>query len=196
VAPVLPPLSGETRGTLAVADLPVVGRIAKPWVGTQPVAARTNVAATTCDKTSFVAAGARAPMTRTFLIPQARLPRQFGITETYGAFAGPRKAHALVAAIDARMTGCGKKDLGAHVSDRLVETKGYRGSEYALWRLESEINDKKQTVGYWMGVTRVGRWVAQVNFTAAGDDDIDADTFQALVTRTRDRLFELDGTGR
>jgi hypothetical protein len=47
-----------------------------------------------------------------------------------------------------------------------------------------------------MGVARVGNYVAQVNFTAAGDNDVDADTFQALVTRARDRLFELPRSTR
>ena len=42
-----------------------------------------------------------------------------------------------------------------------------------------------------MGVARVGRYVAQVNFTPSGDNDVDEDTFQALITRARDRLFEL-----
>jgi DNA-directed RNA polymerase specialized sigma24 family protein len=193
VAPVLPPLSGETRGTLAAADLPVIGSIDKPWVGTAPVPARVNVAATTCDRTDFVKEGVSTPLTRTFLIPQARLPRQFGITETYGRLPGIPRARALVTGVVERMAGCEKKDLGAKVSEAVVQRGAYRGSEYALWRLDSEINDQKQTVGYWMGVVRVGPWVAQVNFTAAGRDDIDADTFQALVTRTRDRLFELDG---
>jgi len=41
---VLPPRSGETPGTLAAADLPVIGRINLPWVGTQPVPARPNIA--------------------------------------------------------------------------------------------------------------------------------------------------------
>ena len=44
-----------------------------------------------------------------------------------------------------------------------------------------------------MGVARVGRYVAQVNFTPAGTNDVDEDTFQALITRARDRLFELPG---
>ena len=56
-APVLPPPSGETRGTLAAADLPVIGKINKPWVGTRSVPARPNIAATTCDKASFARAG-------------------------------------------------------------------------------------------------------------------------------------------
>jgi DNA-directed RNA polymerase specialized sigma24 family protein len=189
-APVLPPPSGETPGTLAAADLPVVGRIARPWVGTNPVPARSNVAATTCDKTNFLASGAPLAMTRTFLIPQAQLPRRFGITETYGQFVNPNRAAALVRAVIEDMRTCEKRDLGAKVSSEVAQTRGYRGSEFASWRLDSEI-DKASTVGFWMGVARVGRYVAQVNFTPTGDNDVDDVTFQALMTRARDRLFEL-----
>jgi DNA-directed RNA polymerase specialized sigma24 family protein len=190
VSPVLPPPSGETRGTLAAADLPVVGRINRPWVGTRPVPARPNVAATTCDKANFVRAGAPRASTRTFLVPQARLPRRFGITETFGAFRNPVRAHAFVRRVSAAMAACEKKDLGAEVSSTVVRSRGYRGSEYALWRLDSEIGDESK-VGFWMGVARVGRYVAQVNFTPVGANDVDEDTFQALINRARDRLFEL-----
>lgn len=189
-APVLPPPSGEARGTLAVADLPVIGRINKPWVGTDPAPARPNVAATTCDRADFARAGAPRAMTRTFLIPGARTAKRFGITETVGAFANRAKARGLVRSISSAMARCEDKDLGAQVSDPVVQPDGYRGSEYALWRLDSEI-DEKTTVGFWMGVARVGRYVAQVNFTPSGDQDIGEDTFQALITRARDRLFEL-----
>ena len=189
-APVLPPPSGETPGTLATADLPVVGRINRPWVGTKPVPARQNVAATSCDKSDFLRAGAPRAATRTFLIPEARLSKRFGITETYGAFATPAKARALVQRISAAMASCEKRDLGAEVSSQVIQPDGYRRSEYALWRLDSEINEDA-SVGFWMGVARVGRYVAQVNFTPVGANDVDADTFQALITRSRDRLFEL-----
>jgi DNA-directed RNA polymerase specialized sigma24 family protein len=194
-APVLPPLSGETRGTLAVADLPVVGQINRPWVGTEPVSGRNNVAATTCDKTSFVKAGAPNPMTRTFLIPQAELPKRFGITQTYARFGTQQRARALVRQVADRMASCERRDLGAEVSEEVVERRGYRGSQWAMWRLDSEISEDR-TVGFWMGVARVGNYVAQVNFTPAGDNDVDADTFQALVTRARDRLFELPRSPR
>lgn len=194
-APVLPPPSGETPGSLAVADLPVVGRINRPWVGTQPAPARPNVAATTCDKANFIRAGAPRAATRTFLIPQAKLPKRFGITETIGAFADERRARALVRSISASMASCERRDLGAEISSEPVQPKGYRGSEYALWRLDSEINENA-TVGFWMGVARVGRYVAQVNFTPTGANDVDEVTFQALITRARDRLFELPASTR
>jgi DNA-directed RNA polymerase specialized sigma24 family protein len=189
-APVLPPPSGEAPGTLAAADLPVVGRIDRPWVGTNPVPARPNIAATTCDKADFVKAGAPGAATRTFLVPRARVPKRFGITETYGGFATPRRARGFVAKIATAMATCEKRDLGAEVSSALAQRQGYRGSEYALWRLDSEI-DETTSVGFWMGVARVGRYVAQVNFTPGGDNDVDEVTFQALITRARDRLFEL-----
>ena len=189
-APVLPPPSGEAPGTLAVADLPVVGSINQPWVGTDPVRARPNIAATTCDKANFIRSGAPRAATRTFLIPQGKLPRRFGIAETVGLFANPRKARAFVARVSAAMAACEKEDLGAEVSSEVAEPQGYRRSQYALWRLDSEINEKS-TVGFWMGVARVGRYVAQVNFTPTGDNDIDEVTFRALLTRARDRLFEL-----
>jgi DNA-directed RNA polymerase specialized sigma24 family protein len=194
-APVLPPPSGETPGTLAVADLPVIGRINRPWVGTRPVPARPNIAATTCDKANFARAGAPRAVTRTFLIPQARLAKRFGIAETIGVFPSEARARGLVRGVSAAMARCEKKDLGAEVSSEVRQGRGYRGSEYALWRLDSEINDKT-TVGFWMGVARVGRYVAQVNFTPSGDNDVDEDTFQALITRARDRLFELPGARR
>ncbi|MCW2807026.1 MAG: hypothetical protein JWQ93_981, partial [Marmoricola sp.] len=89
------------------------------------------------------------------------------------------------------MATCEKRDLGATVSSGFAQDQGYRRSEYALWRLDSEI-DKTSTVGFWMGVARVGRYVAQVNFTPVANDDIDEVTFQALISRARDRLFELD----
>lgn len=189
-APVLPPRSGETPGTLAAADLPVVGAINRPWVGTRPRTARANVAATTCDRADFIRSGAPRARTRTFLVPQAKLPRRFGITETVGAFASPARARGFVRRVTAAMARCEKRDLGAEVSNEVAQPDGYRGSEYALWRLDSEI-DEDTTVSFWMGVTRVGRYVAQVNFTPAGVNDIDVDTFQSLITRARDRLFEL-----
>ena len=155
--------------------------------------ARPNIAATTCDKANFVRSGAPRAATRTFLIPQGKLPKRFGITETVGAFPGPRKARAFVASVSASMAGCEKKDLGAKVSSEVAEPKGYRGSQYAIWRLDSEIKEDS-TVGFWMGVAQVGRYVAQVNFTPTGNNDIDEATFHALITRARDRLFELPTT--
>jgi hypothetical protein len=193
--PVLPPRSGEALGTLAAADLPVVGKIDRPWVGTRPHPARPNPAATTCDRADFIRSGAARARARTFLVPGARVAGRFGVSQTYGRFPTPARAQRLVDRIAAAMARCEDDDLSAQVSSQDVARPGPRGSTSSLWRLDSEIR-KGRTVGYWMGVARVGRWVTQVLLTPVEDADVDAETFDALVVRARDRLFELTGRSR
>ncbi len=193
--PVLPPRSGEALGTLAAADLPVVGSIDRPWVGTRPRPARPNPSSTTCDQADFVRAGAARARTRTFLVPGARVAERFGVTQTYGRFPTPARAQRLVDRIAAAMARCEGDDLSARVSSEDVARPGPRGSTSSLWRLDSEVREGR-TVGYWMGVARVGRWVTQVLLTPVEDADVDAETFDALVVRARDRLFELTGRPR
>jgi hypothetical protein len=187
----LPPPSGEVAGMLAIADLPVIANVARPWVGTDPETATVNPAATTCDKASFLSAGAKKPMTRTFLIPQAKLPERFGVTETTGRFGSPKAAAQFVNRVSRAMRTCPDKQLSSTVSRAVVETNGYRGSAYALWRLENQVNQRQDTVAFWMGIIRVGPWVAQVNLTPVAKYDVSQGTFKALVTRARDRLLEV-----
>ncbi len=187
-----PPPSGEQPGMLAVADLPPVGNIGRPWVGTQTEPATGNASSTTCDRADFVAAGAQAPLARTFLIPKSRTPARFGLTETTGRFARVGGAQAFVRLVRDRMNTCPDKDPGAKITDRAGTGTGPRGSEWYLWRLESQISDK-QTIVYWMGISRFGSTVAQIGFVPGSGrrQDIGATTFESLVRRSRDRLFEL-----
>lgn len=185
----LPPPSGETTGSLAATDLPLMPRVNRPWVGTRPMPARPNPAATTCDSADFVRSGAPGAATRSFLIPGARLPERFGITETFGTFSGPVDAASLVRRTRAAMASCEKRDLGATVSNAATR-RAVHGSEYALWRLDSEISPGT-TVRFWTGVTRRGRHVAQVTFTPVDGHDLDRATFQGLLARASERLSEL-----
>jgi DNA-directed RNA polymerase specialized sigma24 family protein len=187
----LPPPSGETKGMLAIADLPVIASVDKEWVGTDATAATVNPAATTCDRTDFVKAGARSPLTRTFLIPQARLPKRFGLTETIGKFANAKIANRFTNRIAVLMKACPDKELGSTISQATVETRGFRGSTYALWRLQSQVNQHQDLIAYWTGIIRAGPYVAQVTLTPVQKYDIDRATFRALLTRARDRLFEV-----
>ena len=185
-----PPPTGEQEGMLAVADLPPIGTITKPWVGTKAGPARKNPAATTCDRANFAAAGSRRSLSRTFLIPGAHMPDRFGLSETWGRFPSTRQAQAFVQQVRKRMDACEDKDLGAKISNRSEKVNGPRGSVWAMWRLESEISDK-QTIGYWMGIARYGPHVAQVGFVPGDRSDVSPEAFRALVVRARDRLFEL-----
>jgi DNA-directed RNA polymerase specialized sigma24 family protein len=186
----LPPNS-ETPGMLAIADLPVIADVIAPWAGTDPTKATVNVAATTCDKADFAGSGARNPVTRTYLIPEAGLPQRFGLTETLGEFATAKAAIAFTSRIVARMKACPDKELGSTVSQAIVQLKPSTGSSYGLWRLENQVNQNQDLVPFWMGVVQVGRYVAQVNMTPVAKYDVDQLTFQALVVRARDRLREV-----
>lgn len=189
--PSLPPPSGETPGMLAVADLPAIANVNKTWAGTDPTRATVNVAATTCDKADFTRSGARDAVTRTYLIPEANLPKRFGLSETMGRFATARAATLFVTRIATRMKTCPNKQLSATVSQAVVRLKGSPASAYALWRLKNQVNKKEDLVPFWMGVVQVGQDVAQVTMTPVGAYDVDQKTFQALVVRARDRLHEV-----
>ncbi len=187
---VLPPPSGEAPGTLAAADLPPVGRVNRPWVGTRPALAQPGDAATSCDRTRFRRAGAPRATSRTYVIPQADLPPRFGVTQTVGTFRDERRARALVDDVVAAMAACEDDDLAASVGQEQEVRDGFRGSTVAIWRLDRELEEDR-SIGYWMGVARVGRHATQVLFTPSGDADMDQDTFRAVVNRARDRLLEL-----
>lgn len=191
VHPILPPKSGEGDGMLATADLPPITGITKAWIGTPISATRTNVARTICDNTNFAKLGASKQLTRTFLVPQAKVPARFGLTEIAAQFRRPKQAQGVYDTIVRRLATCEDRRLGTKVTDAFQHREGTRGTSYALWRVTTEINADKASVSYWMGIAVAGRHVSQVNFTPAGRYDLTQDEFRDLVARSRDRLLEL-----
>lgn len=183
-----PPPSGEERGILAVADLPPVGRIARPWVGTAPAPARVNPSATTCDRADFSKAGARTTRTRTYLIPEAALPARFGLSETYGVFPSTQAAERFLSGVRAKVGRCEDRDLATKVSNATQQHTSTR--DLSSWDLSTEVTQKR-TVRFRLGFVRVGRTVAQLTFAPAPSDDMTATSFRALLVRAGDRLREL-----
>jgi DNA-directed RNA polymerase specialized sigma24 family protein len=183
-----PPPSGEERGILAVADLPPVGRIAQPWVGTAPAPARVNPSATTCDRADFTKSGARTTRTRTYLIPEASLPARFGLSETYGVFPSTRAAAKFLTAVRAKVDRCEDRDLATKVTN--AQRQRTSTLDLSTWDLSTEVaNDR--SVRFRLGFVRVGRTVAQLTFAPSPADDVTATSFHALLVRAGDRLREL-----
>lgn len=181
-----PPPSGQTAGALATIDLPQVGSVSSPWAGTDPSSGGPNLAASPCDRTDFtklpVSGTARS---RTFLIPQASLPHRFGLTESWAKLASPAAARKVLHRVRHEMATCPKRQLGSHVAERPG------GPSYSLWRVNVQINARKQTAAYWMGIAAQGSWVAQVGFTPAGKADMSPRAFRSVVVRAQQRLHEL-----
>jgi DNA-directed RNA polymerase specialized sigma24 family protein len=185
-----PPPSGEAPGLLAVADLPPVGRIERPWVGTEAVGGRANPAATVCDRASFASAGAARTRSRTYLIPGAPVPASFGLSETYGTFRSTRAAARFLSDVRARVDSCEDRNLATTVSGSHTVRRGSPQVDLSGWNLSTEISDD-ETVRFRVGFVRVGRTVAQVTFAPSPRDDISEANFRALLIRSGDRLREL-----
>ncbi|WP_243056802.1 hypothetical protein [Nocardioides sp. SR21] len=171
---------------LAEVDLPPVAGIAKPWVGTEPQQARTNAAATICDGADFSGGSMSNNVTRTFLIPDAKLADQFGLTETVGSLP-EKKAKEFVANVRNRLAACADSDkhLGTDI-ERVLHSAGQR-YDITVWHLTTEVTDDT-SVQFLMGIVRDGTSIAQVGFVPDGKATISNDAFDALVKRALARL--------
>lgn len=185
-----PPPSGEERGILAVADLPPVGRLDEPWVGTTARRGTVNPSATTCDRADFAGAGADRTRARTFLVPGADMPDRFGISETYGVFASSRAAGRFLDEIRQRVDSCEDRELATNVSHARSAHDSAAHRELSTWDLETEISDR-ESVRFRLGFVRVENKVAQVSFSPTREEDMVPGDFRQLVVRAGDRLREL-----
>jgi DNA-directed RNA polymerase specialized sigma24 family protein len=186
-----PPPSGGERGILAVPDLPPVGRINAPWVGTEPADGRVNPSATTCDHADFAKGGAVRTRTRTYLIPQAKVPARFGLSETYGVFRSSRAASRFLAGVRHTVGRCEKRDLATKVTSPVRQHVASPPLDLSSWELSTEVS-AKQKVHFRLGFVRVGNTVAQLTFAPSPRDDMTSPAFHALLERAGDRLRELD----
>lgn len=189
----LPP-NGSHAGLLGIADLPPVGDIPYPWVGSEPVHDTNNVAATTCDPETFT--NLPNSSTITYLIPQANLPRRFGLSQTIVTVASEEAALAEYQRIQRRMRTCPERNLASTVTNFRHRESSIDG--WSMWRLVNEVEGNfevgapVEVVKFWTGVARVGTALAQVTFAGAPDQDLNADDFEDLITRARDRLYEIE----
>lgn len=181
----IPPVPvASVPAMLAEVDLPPVTGVVKPWVGTEPRQAKVNAASTNCDRADFSSGSVTNNVTRTFLIPGAKLPAQFGITETIGSLP-EKKARAFVARVRDRLAGCSKKQMGTDVVR--VSHLESKQRDLSVWRVTIEISDK-DSVTFLMGIVRDGTSIAQVGFVPGPKVDMARGAFIALVQRALDRL--------
>jgi len=185
-----PPPSGEEPGILAVPDLPPVGRIDQPWVGTD-ARPTPNPSMTTCDRARFTASGARPALARVYLIPEADLPTRFGISETVGLFPSEARARRFLDRVRSSVARCEDRDLATTVTGADRGRLERSGAEWSIWTLRTEISQRR-TVEFRVGFVRTGRRVAQITFVPAPHDDITPAHFHDLLVRAGDRLLELE----
>ena len=186
-----PVAAGQVPAMLSEVDLPPVAGIERPWIGTEARIANTNLASSRCDDTTFQVKKMRRGMTRSFVIPEAKLSDLFGLTETVGYLPPPR-ARAFVADVRGKLRACADKQLGTDVV-RVADTTTKK-VDLTVWHVTTEISDDK-TVTYLMGILREGGSIAQVGFVPDGKVQMAPGAFITLVHRALDRLPALAPKG-
>lgn len=186
--PIPPPSAAKARGMLQVVDLPPVTGVMRPWVGTDPIRPRVNPAATTCDEADFTGKAFTWSATRSFLIPQASLPRSFGLSQTIGTFSDSRGARQFIAKLRGRMDSCEDRELSAQLR-QLGRSSGPR-TEVTAWHLSAEVSENR-AVDYYVALIRRDEIVTQVGFIPAPGAELEQGAFVALALRARERLANL-----
>ncbi len=183
--------TGTAPAMLGEIDLPPVPGVKRPWVGTRPRRAMTNDAASGCDATSFSGRFRKRPFrhtaTRTFVVPEAGLSREFGLTETVGALPGAVAA-ALVGRVRRQLSTCEERDLTTSVVEVRSSDDGPRN--LSVWRLDVQVTDSRE-ITFWMAFLRDGDAVGQLGFVPDGSRDIGEAGFVAVAERALERLGSL-----
>ncbi|MGH3447211.1 MAG: hypothetical protein ACRDQA_06490 [Nocardioidaceae bacterium] len=182
-----PPRVGTPRGFLSVVDLPVFRGLARPWAATDPKAVKQNPSATACDRANFAGGGAARVRARSYVIPHAKLPTVFGLTETVGEFSNAKRARRFVRSVSAAVRSCHDRQLSLalHGTQQLHLDRG-RG---LVWRIRVAAS-QHQGQTFKVALVQVGKRVAEVTFTPAKHATVRHRDFIALAERTAGRLSE------
>jgi len=182
---------GTPPGLLSVVDLPPVAKVRGPWVGTEPERARSNYAATRCDRTTFQGKGISKALTRTFLFPETPNASQLGLTQTVGSMK-PARASAFVEQVRNRIQQCGRANLGTSVTQ--LAATSTKATDLSVWALTIELNDR-QSFPFLMAIVRDGTAVSQLGFAPDRTMTMSRSDFVALSRRVLERLGRLDSSG-
>jgi hypothetical protein len=181
---------GTPPGLLSVVDLPPVSAVRGPWVGTEPEKARTNYAATRCDRTTFQGKGISRALTRTFVFPETPDASQLGLTQIVGAMQ-PARAGTFVDQVRDRVRECGRANLGTSVTE--LASSSSKAADLSVWALTFEINDS-QSFPFLMAIVRDGGAVSQLGFAPDRNMTMSRSDFVALARRVAQRLGPLDSS--
>jgi DNA-directed RNA polymerase specialized sigma24 family protein len=191
VSDVAPLAVGDAPGMISEVDLPPVTVVSKPWVGTQVRKAVANYAASGCARARFAVDDMSNALTRSFVIPNATLPPEFGITQTAGTLPA-RRAREWIGKVRDQIANCVEKRLGTSVTR--VENRSSQAEDITVWHLTTEITDQR-SVHYLMAVMRNGTAVSQLGFIPTQKVQMRPGAFLALAERALDRLRRMPEPG-
>ncbi|WP_020392421.1 hypothetical protein [Kribbella catacumbae] len=170
----------EPAGFMAPIDLPVLPSIDKPWVST----GSTTPKGTGCDRLDLKKAKAKAYKSQTYVVPEAKVPTEFGLDTMVAAFATPAAASSFVSDIRKAVDGCKKTTSNATVKQTGEVTLGSIKGE--SWRVSYDTGGGK-IFTYRIGIAAAGSRAVYVLYPLLEDLDIANSAFNEVLIRAAER---------
>lgn len=191
---------GKVPWMLSEVDLPPLNADQGPWVGTPPAALaedRIDSGAIGCDTVhlfgSFRDQRIQGNRFRTFVLGEAELPPEVGLTQTVGALPA-NAARAFVERFRQQMRACPESDATAGTEVDELASSSSPASALSAWHLSTALPGDR-TVEYDVAVVRRGTSLTVLAYVAAPRARIADEDFVALAYRALDRLRAMAAYG-
>jgi hypothetical protein len=170
----------EAAGFMAPIDLPVLPSVDKPWVSTSS----TTLKGTGCDKIDLKKAKAKSFKSQTYVVPEAKVPTEFGLDTVVAAFSSTATSSTWVTSIRKAVDGCKKTQSNATVeATGTLDTAGIKGES---WLASYDTGSGKKFT-YRIGIAAVGSRAVYVLYPVLEDLDITDTAFNEVLTRAAER---------
>ncbi|MFI5713590.1 hypothetical protein [Kribbella sp. NPDC051620] len=173
----------EPPGFMAPIDLPVLPSIDKPWVSTSGTTPKGTGCET--DKLDLKKAKPKSSKSQTYVVPEAKVPAEFGLDTMVVSFASPAAASNYVAAIRKAVDNCKKTQSNATVKQTGDVSLGQSISGES-WRASYETGNNK-TFTYRIGIAASGSRAVYVLYPVLEDLDITNAGFNEVLIRAAER---------
>jgi hypothetical protein len=170
----------EAAGFMAPIDLPVLPSIDKPWVSTSS----TTLKGTGCDKIDLKKAKAKSFKSQTYVVPEAKVPTEFGLDTVVAAFSSSNTASTWVNSIRKAVDNCKKTQSNATVkATGTLDLPSIKGES---WRASYDTGSGK-IFTYRIGIAATGSRAVYVLYPVLEDLDISDTAFNEVLTRATER---------
>jgi hypothetical protein len=185
--------TGDVPAMLSELDLPPVGAEPSRWAA--PAASEITPGSTStgmigCSSIAFVGSFRGKEFThalvRDWVLPDANLPPEVGLTQTVASLP-PSPAADLVAQVRDQVAKCPDEDAGAGTDVQRLAGWDRGDQSLTAWHLVTRVTTDK-TIDYDVAILRDHGAVSQLTYVAAKDAPMPPDAFVALSERALQRL--------
>jgi hypothetical protein len=173
----------EPAGFMAPIDLPVLPSIDKPWVSTSSTAPKGSGCEN--DKLDVKKAKPKGYKSQTYVVPEAKVPAEFGLDTMVVNFASPAAANTYVAAIRKAVDSCKKTQSNATVKQTGDVTLG-KSINGESWRASYDTGNGK-IFTYRVGIAVAGSRAVYTLYPVLEDLDVTNSGFNEVLLRAAER---------